>query len=188
VETYLKLIIKVVFMKRKYIFILTLIFIIISFGKVNATEKDERQPFEKGLFDIGYKAVEEALYECENFFTKKIALPYKIPPVQFTHYFGRCNKDYGINNTFEVLFLNENMPINHYSLTLRPKKHAIKLNPERINKTIKLDNGIAIYVTHGNSNNLIFEKEDWQYFLGIDKRISKQVPLEELVEIANSIY
>jgi hypothetical protein len=113
-------------------------------------------------------------------------LPYKIPPVQFTHYVGRCSKDYGINNSFEILFLNESIPENHYSLTMRPKKHAIKFKSERIDKTIKLDKGIAFFVTNSISNNLIFERGDWQYFLGIDKRITEQVPLEVLVDIANS--
>jgi hypothetical protein len=70
---------------------------------------------------------------------------------------------------------------------LRPKINAIKFKPEQIEKTMQLDNGIEIYVTQNNSNNLIFVKEDWQYFLQIDKRISKQVPLEVLVAIANSI-
>lgn len=34
-----------------------------------------------------------------------------------------CNKDIGINNEFEIEFLNENTPENNYTLRMRPKKH-----------------------------------------------------------------
>ncbi|MGJ7922562.1 hypothetical protein [Neobacillus sp. LXY-4] len=174
-------------MKRIYILIFTLSFGFTSLGSVNANGQDERHQFEKGLFELGYKTVEEAVNQCEKVFTEKIVLPYKIPPVQFTHYFGRCNKDFGINNTFEIIFLNKNTPENHYTLTLRPKKHAIKFKPEHIDKIVKLDNGKELFVVKRAANIFVFEGEDWQYFLGIDKRISKSVPLDVLVDIANSI-
>lgn len=36
-------------------------------------------------------------------------------------------------------------------------------------------------------NVLAFEREDWQYMLWIDKRVSNKVTPEVLVDIANSI-
>ncbi|RID83326.1 hypothetical protein D1953_16505 [Peribacillus asahii] len=174
-------------MKKKFILIFILGLCLVSFETVNANDEDEHPPFEKIFFEIGYKTVEEAVDECENLFNEDIVLPYKIPPVQFTHYFGRCSKDIGINNDFEIEFLNENTPENHYTLTLRPKKHAIKFKPERINKTIELDYGTAFFVKSPVSNNLIFERGNWQYILGVDKRISEHIPLEVLVDIANSL-
>ncbi|MDV7767802.1 hypothetical protein N9I19_25335 [Peribacillus sp. CSMR9] len=159
---------------------------LISFGAVNAEGQDEREPLENGLIEIGYKTVEEAVNECENLFNEDIVLPYKIPPVQFTHYFGRCNKDFGINNDFEIEFFNENTPENHYTLRLRPKKQAISFKSRHIDKTIKLDKGRAFLIKNRMGNVLVFEKENWQYILSIDKRVSEQVPLEVLVDIANS--
>jgi hypothetical protein len=34
---------------------------------------------------------------------------------------------------------------------------------------------------------IVFEKDNWQYMLSIDKRVSKQVSIQSLIEIANSI-
>lgn len=36
-------------------------------------------------------------------------------------------------------------------------------------------------------NFLVFEKDNWQYMLGIDKKILDKVTPEALVDIANSI-
>ena len=72
------------------------------------------------------------------------------------------------------------------TLTLRPKKHAITFKPRHIDKTIKLDKGKAFLIKNPIANVLVFEKENWQYILSIDKRVSEQVPLEVLVDIANS--
>ncbi|GIN39282.1 hypothetical protein [Heyndrickxia oleronia] len=36
-------------------------------------------------------------------------------------------------------------------------------------------------------NILVFERDTWQYFLSIDKRLSRKVTLEMLVDIADSI-
>lgn len=174
-------------MRKKFSLIFTLCICLISFGAVNAKGQDVREPLENGLFEIGYKTVEEAVNECENLFNEDIVLPYKIPPVQFTHYFGRCSKDIGINNAFEIEFFNENTPENHYDLTLRSKKHSITFKPRHIDKTINLDKGKAFLIKNPIANVLVFEKENWQYILSVDKRISGQVPLEVMVDIANSI-
>lgn len=59
-------------MRKKFTLIFTLSLCLISFGTVNANNQDEREPFEKLLFEIGYKPVEEAVDECENHFKKHI--------------------------------------------------------------------------------------------------------------------
>ncbi|USK32581.1 hypothetical protein LIT25_18545 [Bacillus sp. F19] len=169
------------------IFILTLSLCFISFGLVNANGKDEHPPLEKGFFEIGYKTVEKALDECENHFNKNIELPYKMPPIEFTHYFGRCSKDFGINNNFEIEYLNENLSENHYQVTVRPREHRIKFKQRNIARKIKMDKGSALLLNNPNGVNiLVFERDDWQYMLSVDKRVSERVPVEVLVDIANS--
>jgi hypothetical protein len=173
-------------MRKKFLLIITLGLCLLNIGTVNANDKVDRPPLEKDFFEAGYKSVEEALDECEAHFNKKIKLPYKLPPVSFTHYIGSCDKDKGINNDFEVEYMNENSPENHYTITLKPKQHSIKFKPEHV-ETIKLNKGKAFYVTKPiGANVLVFERDGWQYIIGIDKRVSEQVPLESLVDIANS--
>lgn len=173
-------------MKKNFSLVFSLILCLINFGVVHAEEHGERESLEDGLYEIGYKTVKEAVNECEILFNEDIELPYKIPPVQFTHYLGRCNKNIGINNDFEIGFFNENTPENNYTLSMRPKKHALTFKSRHINKTIKLDKGKAFFLNNRIGNVLVFEKGNWQYIISTDKRVSEQVPLEVLVDIANS--
>ncbi|WP_340372093.1 hypothetical protein [Peribacillus sp. FSL E2-0218] len=159
-----------------------------TFGNVVAANTG-RIPLEEALFDIGYRPVEEALKTCESYFNKKIKIPYKLPPIAFTHQLGRCNHTIGINNELEVELINENIPKNHYVIRVRPSEHRINFTQERIDKKYKISNDTyALYVTNRAQvcNYLIFEKDGWQYMLGIDKRISDKVPPKVLIEIADS--
>ena len=55
-------------------------------------------------------------------------------------------------------------------------------------KTFELKNGNeAIYMTISGFKVLVFERENWQYTLNVDKRVLDEVTPEVLVEIANSI-
>jgi hypothetical protein len=45
----------------------------------------------------------------------------------------------------------------------------------------------AIYMVYLLFNFFVFEKNNWQYMLGIDNRLSNKMTPEMLVEIANSI-
>lgn len=48
-------------------------------------------------------------------------------------------------------------------ITLRPKEHGMKVKPEHIEKTYKLNNGEALYVTKPvrGFNLLILERDVW---------------------------
>jgi hypothetical protein len=73
-------------------------FLIISFNlffqlsvvKVNATE-DEHLRFEDIYVKIGYQSVEEELVKFEDHYGENLNLPLMLPPVAFTHHFGRFN-------------------------------------------------------------------------------------------------
>lgn len=45
----------------------------------------------------------------------------------------------------------------------------------------------ATYMTISGFNVLVFERDNWQYMLSVDRRVSDTVTPEVLVEIANSI-
>ncbi|WP_274310055.1 hypothetical protein [Solibacillus daqui] len=55
-------------------------------------------------------------------------------------------------------------------------------------KTFELKKGIvATYMAISGFNVLVFERDDWQYMLSFDKRVSDKVTPETLLDIANSI-
>lgn len=112
-----------------------------------------------------------------------------MPPLPFTHYFGRFNDlDGEFNDSLEVEFINEKYPENHFKIDVRPKKHRITFKDSHKFQELKLKDGtIAKYMTIASSNLLIFEKGYWQYIIGVDKRVSKRVPPKSLVQIANTI-
>ena len=79
------------------------------------------------------------------------------------------------------------MTENKYKIDILPLKNKITFKNRGDQKVYTLKNGQkAIYVEHQLFNFFVFEDDNWQYMLGIDKRVSK-VTADTLVEIANSI-
>jgi hypothetical protein len=73
---------------------------------------------------------------------------------------------------------------------VKPVKFGLPIRKEHIDQTFKLKDGSqAIYSTTiaRGFNLLVFEKNDWQYVLNINKAVSDQIKPEILVEIANSV-
>lgn len=95
----------------------------IPFNSVNANQKNSS--LEELLLRIGYKSVGKALDECKSQFGKELILPYKIPPLAFTHQMGRCNKD-----SFEVEFMNAELSHIHYMLNVRPYEKGLPFREE----------------------------------------------------------
>lgn len=156
---------------------------------VFATANDKSSPYEEIYPEIGYKTVEEALNDFEQHFKQRPKLPLRVPPISFTHHFGRFNNLEGdINDSFEVAFLNDQLSENHYKIIIRPLKHKLVYYDEKIEQTLILSSGKeAIFSSTLGFNVLVFEIDKWQYSLYIDKKVSDKVTTETLVEIANSI-
>ncbi|MGA3676334.1 hypothetical protein [Lysinibacillus agricola] len=155
----------------------------------NAYLNDSFSPYEEIYPEIGYKTVEAAASDFERHFHQELKLPLRVPPISFTHHFGRFNNLDGERNDFyEVTFINNRLPEHHYKITVRPNHFKLPSKKEYIVKTFELKNGTtSIYMEISGFNVLAFEKEDWQYMLWIDKRVSEKVTPEVLVDIANSI-
>jgi hypothetical protein len=156
-------------------------------AKASYTSEEYRKIF----FDIGYKEVHEALQESNKHFKRDIALPVQIPPITFTHSFGRFNDlDGEANDGFEIEYHHKDKPKSHYMIGVKPVKYGLPIRKEHIDQNLKLKDGSkAIYSTKITSgfNLLIFEKDGFQYILSVNKRISDKITPEILMEIANSI-
>lgn len=178
-------------MNGKVCFMLVFYFLaIFGFGEmVSAVTNEKDKSFEEGLFEIGYKPVKDAYKDFEQHYKRKLELPLRIPPVAFTHILGRFSDlDGDMNDTFEIMFINEKSPENHYKIDVRPSKYRIHINKKDAIKTYELDDGkTAYYISTRGSNLLIFEKDNWQYMIGTDKRISDNITSQTLVNIANSL-
>ncbi|KAB7704903.1 hypothetical protein F9802_15165 [Bacillus aerolatus] len=154
-----------------------------------ANSNDKPQPLEEIYPKIGYKTAEEAIKDFERHFKQNLELPLRIPPINFTHNFGRFSDlDGDVNDSLEVIFVNDKSPQNHYKIDVRPVKDKIPISDKYVlrNYTLKNKNK-ALYMNISGLNVLAFETDNWQYMLGIDKRVSDKVTPEVLVEIANSI-
>jgi hypothetical protein len=112
-----------------------------------------------------------------------------VPPVGFTHHFGRFNDLEGeINDSFEIIYISDQSPENHYKMDVRPIKYKIPVKePYVVKKVILEDGDMANYMRVSGFNVLVFEKDDWQYMLSVDSEIEDKVPVETLIEIAESI-
>jgi hypothetical protein len=147
---------------------------------------DKPMPLEEIYPEIGYKTVDDAVREFEQHYNRDLKLPLRVPPVSFTHYFGRFNNLEGeVNDSLEIELISEKYAEHHYKINVRQVEHKI---PFKSKIHYKLKNGHdAIYTNVSGFNLFVFEKECWQYILSIDKRVSQQVTPAVLVEIANSI-
>ena len=160
------------------------------YGTVNAKPNDTPQSFEEIFTEVGYKSVADALDDFEHHFNQELKLPTRVPPISFTHYFGRfSNLDGEINDTLEVKFISDQLPDNHFKMDVRPIQHKITFEKYK-SKVFKLKNGTnATYIDDlkVGFNLLVFERDNWQYMFSVDADVSDKVTPEILVQIANSI-
>ena len=87
-----------------------------------------------------------------------------------------------------MTLINDEISENHYKIVVRSLKYKLPIREKYVLKTFELKNGtVATYMTISGFNLLVFERDNWQYTLNIDKRVSDKVTPETLVDIANSI-
>ncbi|WJY27071.1 hypothetical protein [Sporosarcina trichiuri] len=171
----------------------TLSLLLISFCllTIYAVANDKPGSYEEAYPEIGYKTVEGALDDFEQHFKQKLKLPLRVPPISFTHQLGRFNDlDGDINDTFEVTFINDQLPENHFKIDVHPFNHKIEFSEKYVSRKFQLNNGkVAKYMEKPipDFNLLVFERDNWQYVFSIDKKVSDIVTPEVLVQIANSI-
>ena len=156
---------------------------------LHVSAKNKPSPYEKIYPEIGYKSMEKAVSDFEQHFNQKLKLPLRVPPISFTHHFGRfSDSKYEGNDSFEVTLINDQLSENHYKIDIRPLKYKLPLREKYVVKAYELKNGIvATYMSISGFNVLVFERDNLQYMLSIDKRVSNKVTPETLVDIANSI-
>lgn len=177
----------------KFVYIFPFLICCLTFswniGNVYANNNDKPKPFEQIYPEIGYKTIQEAVSETEQHFNQKLKLPLRVPPIEFTHYFGRFSDLEGeINDSFDVELVSEKTPENHFKIDVRPIKYKIPIRDNYVLGVYELKNdNKATYMNISSFNVLVFDKDNWQYMLSIDKRVSDKVTPEILVEIANSI-
>lgn len=87
------------------------------FLTVFAIANDKPSPYEKIYPEIGYKTVVAASNEFAQHYNEKLELPLRVPPISFTHYFGRFSE---YDHSFEVVFINDQASENHYKIDIRP--------------------------------------------------------------------
>lgn len=150
----------------------------------------KQQSFEEFFYDIGYKSVGEAITECNKLFQRNIILPTRLPAVEFTHQFGRCNNlEHRVNDELEIEYINQNTNEKRYRITVRPSKYKIPVEQlYRIEETYTLkDKTKAVSLRLRDFEVLAFEKNGWQYVLTLYERRLYRSPSEVLVQIANTV-
>ena len=169
--------------------LISLIFLLISNSTVYANSDDKPPSYEEMYSEWGYTSIDEALSEFETHFEKDLKLPLRVPPLAFTHQFGKFS-DTGdeINDSFEVEFVSDQQPENHYKIDVSSAKNRINFTKRDVKDTYKLKDGtVASHISFSSHfYGLVFEKDNWQYILSVDKRVANTVTPEILIEIANS--
>jgi hypothetical protein len=161
------------------------------FTALNVEANYSNKQFEKSLYDIGFKEVHKAVDDAELHYQKNIALPVQLPPIPFTHSFGRFDDLKGdINDELEIEYINKDATKNHYMISVKPAEYKLALNSKLIERTFKLKDGTnAKFINKkiGRFFVLFFEDEGWQYRLSLDSASPENVSPNMLVDIANSL-
>lgn len=159
-------------------------------GRVYANLNEFQKPLEVILPEFGYKTVQSALKDFEQYYKQELKLPLRVPPISFTHYFGKfSNVDGDMNDHFQVVMISEKLPQNHFKIDVRPIQYKIP-SEKYVSKVFKLNNGHdASFIDNPDFgfNMLFFERDNWQYIFSIDSDVSDIITPEILVQIANSI-
>lgn len=96
--------------------LLLILLCLLFFLSIYATANDKSSPYEEIYPEIGYKTVDDALEDFEQHFKQKLKLPLRVPPISFTHHFGRFSDLDGVNNSFELKLINDQLSENHYKI------------------------------------------------------------------------
>jgi hypothetical protein len=177
-------------LKKEAIIAMLMLLTIANTKLVHASSDDKPPSYEKMYTQFGYKSVDEAVKEFENHFKNDVNLPLRLPPISFTHQFGRFyeDKQFNTNDFLEIVYISEKLPSHHFYISVRPLKNKIILKDRGDLKVYTLGNGQkAIYKVDRLFHFLFFETDHWQYTFGFDKRVSREITTEELIKIANSI-
>jgi hypothetical protein len=172
----------------KYIVSVIVLAFLLGTSVMPGVAKGASDSLEEDLFDMGFEPVLAAIETCETHFGRKIVIPYKLPTIPFHYFLGRCGTSYGINNQFQVDFINEDVAV--YSIRMRPIEQRIDFSKnERARKYNLNDGSTASYIEirPGKPYFLVFDKKDWQYTLQVNSKEPNIVTPEQLVEIADSI-
>lgn len=173
--------------KRKVAILLLGLSLFLSGQSVNAIQKPQDTSIEHNSFDLGYKSISDAVHDTEGYFKKNLDLPKKLPPLDFTHSFGRFNNPEGDQNDgLEIEYLNKDKHFN-YIINVHPAKYGLKYNPDTDKKITLKDGTQAYYKIIGKKPIIVFmfEKAGWRYMLCIEERLLDK-PISTLVDIANS--
>ena len=181
-------------LKQVYSIIFIICTIIIFFVNVEGYANSLNTPpsFEEKFVEVGYKSAEDAVKEFENHFKCDVKLPEIMPSISFTHQFGRFfeDKNYNINDSLKIMFVNKDLSENIYKIEIRPLKNKLNFKDKLDfnGKEYKLQDGTkAIYFEDTLFNFFVFEKNNLQYLLGIYKEVSNAQTPDILVRIANSV-
>lgn len=175
----------------KKLLLLILIAIVLgsNSGLIYAQMNAKQDSLEDFHTENGYQSVTEAVKEFEQHYLDCLNLPLRIPPINFTHSFGRFNDLEGdINDSLEIIFIHEKLSKHHFKIDVRPINRKIPVKDQHVTNVYKLKDGNdAKLMKVSGFHVLVFEKGNWQYMLNIAEEATDVVTPEELVAIANSI-
>ncbi|MBT2763544.1 DUF3889 domain-containing protein [Paenibacillus sp. ISL-20] len=162
----------------------------ISPGNDQGIKKHQDPYDQQAIFESGGELVEEAMRDCEEHFGTSVFLPPLLPPVAFTHQYGRCyDMEGGLDEHLEVHYQNRYKPEHSYKIELYPLENKQHLKHLSFEESQLSDHTTAKFYK-GPINTLrllVFEKGDWQYLLTAANRASSEIRQQELTEIAESL-
>jgi len=147
------------------------------------------QQFQNQVLESGAHSIVDAVSACqEHFGAGRIPLPIELPPVEFTHQFGRCMDIGSVEPHLDIQYVHSLKPENEYHLEVYPAGHGPKLAYLSFREVpIDEDTNGRYYQGPVRSLQLLtYTKGNWQYLLSSSYRPESKIEEKHLTSIARS--
>ncbi|MFC7687489.1 carbon monoxide dehydrogenase [Ureibacillus sp. GCM10028918] len=164
---------------------ISILFLESTDGEVWASVQQTNPYFEDHSRRVGYKTVDEAVKEFERNCNCEVKLPTVMPEIAFTHGFSAIydDKKNGVNQVLQIRFVNRKLKSNNFKIEIRKDKLGMK------GEEVTLQDGTkGIYSENHLFTYLVFEKNNLQYQVGLDKNLANPDTIKVLMEVADSIH
>ncbi|MFC5605068.1 carbon monoxide dehydrogenase [Sporosarcina koreensis] len=173
-------------MTKKLYQLILVIVILLSNKGISAAEQNSPPSFDELYKEFGYTSIEQAVNEFENHFHCKVELPEMVPPISFTHQFGRFYEDkrYKTNDNLGIMFVNEDQRRNIFKIDIRPVHNKLIFDGKEY---VLQYGGKGIHFESFNFQFYVFEKNNLQYLLGVHQEATDVEMPDTLARIADSV-
>lgn len=165
------------------------VLLLLSLEPSDGTDTGVMERYQNQVLESGAHSIVDAVNACqEHFGAGQIPLPIELPPVEFTHQYGRCLDTGSVEPHLDIQYIHSLKPENEYRLEVYPAGSGPKLAYLSF-REVPLDEDTRGRYYQGPVQSLqllTYTKGNWQFLLSSSYRPDSKVQEKHLTSIARS--